>query len=384
MTPRAQAAVGLLVLLQIAHSVEEYFGRLWESFPPARVVSGLISADLERGFVIFNVLLILFALWCWLWPVRLGWRSATALAWLLVALGLINGIGHPLWSISRGGYTPGVVTAPLILIVATYAASQLLRKETVIKRGRSSVMITFRRKENSIKTILKGAPTPEELFQNDLPLLTPSRNADERAWLESSITTFGRSVASFIPGNYKAYARIYHPFDNGAEGGRDSQTWNDIAASAGVQLDDPETAAQFAYNGVNTGQAPVGRRPQVLVAPLIENLKPLTTTPDHCFFAIWEGFGDSVAHHFTEPTLNLPHRRYHVFEGPIEASRTSFSDASFVHTSANLWWPADRAWFVSTEIDHAWSYVGGSRELIDALLNDIRLDSVETFAAARW
>jgi len=37
---------------QAAHSIEEYAGRLWESFPPARLVSGLVSPDLERGFII--------------------------------------------------------------------------------------------------------------------------------------------------------------------------------------------------------------------------------------------------------------------------------------------------------------------------------------------
>ena len=34
----------LLILAQAAHSIEEYVGRLYDVFPPARVVSGLISA----------------------------------------------------------------------------------------------------------------------------------------------------------------------------------------------------------------------------------------------------------------------------------------------------------------------------------------------------
>lgn len=126
-TPRAWKALGLLVVLQAAHSVEEYVGRLWESFPPARIVTGLISSDHERGFVIFNVAFIIFGLWCWLWPARLGWRIAVPLVWVLVAIGIINGIGHPFWTMIRGEYTPGVATAPLILIVAVYIAAQLLR-----------------------------------------------------------------------------------------------------------------------------------------------------------------------------------------------------------------------------------------------------------------
>ncbi len=57
---RVQVALGAVVLAQAAHSAEEYVGRLWESFPPARFVSGLVSDDLERGFLLANVLLVAF------------------------------------------------------------------------------------------------------------------------------------------------------------------------------------------------------------------------------------------------------------------------------------------------------------------------------------
>lgn len=119
-----------LVLTQSCHSAEEYFGRLWESFPPARFVSGLISTDLERGFVIANVALLAFGFWCWAWPVRRGWPSEVPLAWFWVAIEVVNGLGHPLWTLRQGRYTPGVLTAPLLLVIAIYLASRLRRTET--------------------------------------------------------------------------------------------------------------------------------------------------------------------------------------------------------------------------------------------------------------
>ena len=125
MMTRFQAAFGALVLVQAAHSVEEYVGRLWESFPPARFLTGLISQDLERGFLVINFSLVGFGLWCWIWPVRRGWPSAVYLAWFWVAVQLINGIGHPLWTLRQGGYTSGVATAPLLLILAIYLARQV-------------------------------------------------------------------------------------------------------------------------------------------------------------------------------------------------------------------------------------------------------------------
>lgn len=124
---RFQAAFGTLVLAQATHSVEEYAGRLWESFPPARLVSGLVSQDLEHGFLILNVSLVAFGLWCLFWPVRRRWPSARSLAWIWVGVEIVNGIGHPLWSLRQGGYTPGVATAPVLLVLAVNLAHQLLR-----------------------------------------------------------------------------------------------------------------------------------------------------------------------------------------------------------------------------------------------------------------
>ena len=127
-TTRFQAAFGALVMTQAAHSMEEYIGRLWESFPPARFVTGLISQDLERGFVAINVSLVAFGAWCFFWPVRREWPSAVPLAWLWVAVEVLNGIGHLLWTLRQGGYTPGVATAPVLLAVAAYLTLQLSRR----------------------------------------------------------------------------------------------------------------------------------------------------------------------------------------------------------------------------------------------------------------
>lgn len=38
------------------------------------------------------------------------------------------------------------------------------------------------------------------------------------------------------------------------------------------------------------------------------------------------------------------------------------------YQSANLWWPADRAWCVATEIDFNTTYIAGTQGLVDALL----------------
>lgn len=124
---RFQVTFGVLILLQAAHSAEEYSGHLWESFPPARFLTGLVWSDREQAFVLLNVFLLAFGAWCFLWPVRRNWPVALSLAWVWAVIEIINGIVHPLWSLREGGYTPGLVTAPILLVLAVYLAYQLRR-----------------------------------------------------------------------------------------------------------------------------------------------------------------------------------------------------------------------------------------------------------------
>ena len=122
---RVKLAFGAFVLAEAAHSVEEYAGRLWESFPPARYLTGLVSPDRELRFIAINTALVGFAFWCLLVPVRKESRSAPMFIWIWIAVGILNGIGHPVWSLRQGGYTPGVVTAPILLALAVYLVVQL-------------------------------------------------------------------------------------------------------------------------------------------------------------------------------------------------------------------------------------------------------------------
>jgi hypothetical protein len=123
-----------LVIAQAAHSLEEYKGRLYESFLPARFVSGLISRDLQRGFLIFNVALVAVGVWCFWWPVRQHWAAAFGFVWVWISIELLNGIGHPTWSLMSGGYTPGVATAPLLLVLALSLAYQLRETQDSVSR----------------------------------------------------------------------------------------------------------------------------------------------------------------------------------------------------------------------------------------------------------
>ena len=127
MDSRGRAAFGLLILVQAAHSLEEYVFRLFDVFGPARFVSGLFSGNPATGFAIANTGIVLFGLWCYLARVRAPHPSARAFAWFWTCVEFGNGVGHVILSILRGGYFPGVGTAPLLIAGSAYLGSKLMR-----------------------------------------------------------------------------------------------------------------------------------------------------------------------------------------------------------------------------------------------------------------
>ena len=116
------------MLSQAAHSIEEYGAKLYEVFAPARFVSSLVSQDLALGFLAANAAFVAFGLWCWAIPVRSRWQAARGLMWFWTILELANGVSHSALALSRGGYFPGVGTAPLLLLFAGWLAVLQARK----------------------------------------------------------------------------------------------------------------------------------------------------------------------------------------------------------------------------------------------------------------
>ena len=124
---RTQAAFLALMLAQAAHSVEEFVFRLYDVLAPARFLSELLGFDRPLGFVLFNMILILFGLWCWVARVGPGRPSGRALAWIWSALEFANGCAHLVLAFLANGYFPGLATAPLLLAAAIWLARELRR-----------------------------------------------------------------------------------------------------------------------------------------------------------------------------------------------------------------------------------------------------------------
>ena len=62
--------------------------------------------------------------------IRRNYLYAPILIWFWIVIEMINGLGHPFWALYEGGYVPGLVTAPILLMQAVYLSRQLLRNDS--------------------------------------------------------------------------------------------------------------------------------------------------------------------------------------------------------------------------------------------------------------
>lgn len=113
---------------------------------------------------------------------------------------------------------------------------------------------------------------------------------------------------------------------------------------------------------------------------LLGHLGRHTATADHCYFCIWDGYGDlNLNPSAGSPTvLHLPDRSYTLMEGPLDALRTWETDLGREGPAVPpaLIWPADHSWCFLSDVDPHWAGIGASSEAITELLDDPRLDVV--------
>jgi hypothetical protein len=195
------------------------------------------------------------------------------------------------------------------------------------------------------------------------------------AWVAAALADGGGTVSAMVPAGFPAYARVLPPtYEDGDPERR--HRWPEIAARTGVRL-----AAETRFDDLVAGSDRWGRPSDGGLdaretAALAGVLAGFTGTPDRAYFCLWEGFGlpetEALA---TRPMrVRTPHRAYHLLTGPVAAAAAL--PAAVPWRCASLWWPADRAWLVATELDGYLTYLGGARAAIDAVLAEPALDAV--------
>jgi hypothetical protein len=154
-----------------------------------------------------------------------------------------------------------------------------------------------------------------------------------------------------------------------------------------------------------------------LLSALCRVLARHTSTPETCYFGLWDGYGDitggeavgfltAFAGSVRWPRVFRPERKppppppafspeivdgpkvdffhqYLLFTGALDeagqwGARPYGPGIPRDINSPNLMWPADHAWFVTTNIDGDWTGVGGTTALADELLLEPRLEVART------
>jgi hypothetical protein len=185
------------------------------------------------------------------------------------------------------------------------------------------------------------------------------------------------TVACLLPPVFEAYARVLHPAIR-YEGDDDVEVpWAAVAA-----LND-RTAHRLMQWPAITGAwdfVADDDQPELwndspaeghLLAPVAERLAAVlagrTTTPDDCWFGAWaDAPGPEL--------LALGSRTYRLVRGPIALAAANFAPEP-AEQGPNLWFPADRAWCVVTDIDLMSTYVGGSAAAVAAVLDDEAIEA---------
>ena len=227
-----------------------------------------------------------------------------------------------------------------------------------------------------------GVPPPSVRLMKDV---AECRWVEERVLPWHRSKTGGVQLGYIMPEGFAGYARILHPADSAAD--NLPVRWAEVATHAGKTAHplmqfgrlggfaDPYECPDWVY------PPEVGQLPEHETRVLSGILRDFTTTPGRCYFGVWDGYAFLSSGYERVPKLSLPNRSFVVFTGPIEAVQ-DLSGKGYWRTP-NLWWPEDRSWFVSTEIDMLDTYVGGSPACIKRTLQSPDLETFPSSVDAR-
>ncbi|MFC9360907.1 hypothetical protein ACFTZB_30575 [Rhodococcus sp. NPDC057014] len=207
-------------------------------------------------------------------------------------------------------------------------------------------------------------------------------------WIVEHVHNFDHTVAALVPPVFPAYARIFHPASTLDD---KSVRWAAVAEANGTVAHPVMEWGSIVGSWHTSEQEGMwhdspsrGSLPVRTARALADVLRRFTGTPDHCWFAHWEGSG-YITPPSNYPRLPMPSRDMVLFSGSIDLADIQFgADKQFPGgMSAHLWWPDDHAWCVATDIDLMTTYLGASAECVDAVLANAELEALPATPAQK-
>lgn len=240
----------------------------------------------------------------------------------------------------------------------------------------------------------------------------PAASIAHAEWIVDARCGRDDVVGSVVPSGFDRCVRVHHALEDGR--------WSEIAP-------------QFLIRGTETYEYPYGDdlacaegdMGEGVVDRLVELLVEWSGDDVAAHYGLWTGWGEFSSR--TSSTVYLPvvpdswgrllarllcrsstpthqgpafafvsscpviewFRDMWLFDGPLTAvtaigSTPAWDDNELWRRSPQWWWPTDRSWFVANEIDWPWSYIAGPAALIDSVLADEILETVEVRFTDKW
>lgn len=195
------------------------------------------------------------------------------------------------------------------------------------------------------------------------------------AWISGALRP-GRppTLASLMPPVFAAYARVLHPAVRYVGEDDVDVAWAAVAAHNGRTAHRlmQWAAITGSWDYVNDDDQPglwndspaEGHLPVGVALRLAGVLARHTATPEDCWFGLAR---DALPGAEEVPVLHAGDREHLLLRGPLSLGATNLVPEP-AEQGPSLWWPADRAWCVVTDIDLMSTYVGGSPAAVADLL----------------
>lgn len=184
------------------------------------------------------------------------------------------------------------------------------------------------------------------------------------------------TVANLVPRVYERYARILHPPYRTVDAAAvEYLSWSEVARMTN-SIAHPRMQWESISPSVTDG----------LPAELqIEGPSRSNFTPDfvidaiaevlpggRCYFAVWEGNTALHGVNSSVPKAEINGDRFHLLAGPAANASKVFHGLR-----PNIWWNADRSWFVASNTDLDSTYLGASSATVTELLRSSVVEAWE-------
>jgi hypothetical protein len=200
-------------------------------------------------------------------------------------------------------------------------------------------------------------------------------------WIAVRLAPFGPSVGHAVPLGYDAYAVVPMPMPLDDEDGDLHGQRVQMRVEALLAVLGPFTGDQPVHFGMWDGWAwwyDSGTDPRTADGMAVGLFwdegddPPSQVGIDRRLAVARERLAAQRIERPDAEPLDLPHRRYHLWTGPL-GSALAFRH--WPHQPPSLIWPEDRAWFVGVPIYTYEIAVAGPTVLIDAVFGDARLSA---------